>query len=56
VDGKKKPRIELTISVSAGVARGLDIRDIESSFEKLGKQKKNPITIGRKVAATVVRM
>lgn len=55
VDGKKKPRIELTISISADAAKGLHTGDLGGVFEGLGKQKKDPTTVGRKVQATVVQ-
>jgi hypothetical protein len=51
--GKNKPRVELTITISADTAKGLKPEDIESVFEGLGKQKNDPDTVNRKVQAVV---
>ncbi|KAH8675359.1 Ppx/GppA phosphatase [Xylariales sp. PMI_506] len=39
VDGKKKPRIELTVSISADAMKGLNPEDLQSGFSSLGKDK-----------------
>lgn len=56
VDGKKKPQIELSIFVADHVAELLERNDIGESFKSVGKHKKEPWTVGRKVKATVMRM
>lgn len=49
MDGKKKPRIELTIFVPVHIAKGLDLQGLGDTFEKIGKYKKDPTTVHRKV-------
>ncbi|ORY62276.1 Ppx/GppA phosphatase [Pseudomassariella vexata] len=53
-DGKKRPRIELTISLSADAAKGLDVEDLASTFQSVGKYKKDATTVDRKVEVAVV--
>ncbi|KAK7951470.1 uncharacterized protein PG986_007198 [Apiospora aurea] len=53
--GKKKDRIELTILVSANATRGIDLASLQSLFKNIGKQKKNPYTVNRKVEPIFVQ-
>ncbi|KAK8089102.1 hypothetical protein PG997_004063 [Apiospora hydei] len=53
--GKKKDRIELTILVSANASRGIDLASLQSLFKNIGKQKKNPYTVNRKVEPIFVQ-
>ncbi|KAK8049534.1 hypothetical protein PG994_011264 [Apiospora phragmitis] len=52
--GKKKDRIELTILVSANASRGIELASLQSLFKNIGKQKKNPYTVNRKVEPVFV--
>ncbi|KAH6657483.1 Ppx/GppA phosphatase family-domain-containing protein [Truncatella angustata] len=54
VEGKKKSHIELTISISADAAKGIDLHDIGAVFEGVGKHKKDPFTVARRVEPIVV--
>lgn len=53
--GKKKDRIELTILVSANASRGIEFASLQSLFKNIGKQKKNPYTVNRKVEPVIVQ-
>ncbi|KAK6072535.1 retrograde regulation protein 2 [Seiridium cupressi] len=53
VDGKKKSHVELKISVSATAAKGLDLQSIADVFGGVGKQKKDPTTVDRKVESVI---
>jgi hypothetical protein len=53
-DGKKKSRIVLTITISADAAKGLDLKDLESAFDDVGKQRKDATTVDRKVEVIVM--
>ncbi|KAK8056299.1 hypothetical protein PG993_001526 [Apiospora rasikravindrae] len=53
--GKKKDRIELTILVSANASHGIDLASLQSLFKNMGKQKKNPYTVNRKVEPIFVQ-
>ncbi|KAK6841918.1 hypothetical protein PG987_002778 [Apiospora arundinis] len=53
--GKKKDRIELTILVSANASRGIELASLKSLFKNIGKQKKNPYTVNRKVEPIIVQ-
>ncbi|KAI1845609.1 hypothetical protein JX266_008220 [Neoarthrinium moseri] len=56
VKGNKHPHIELTIAIARQAAIGLHPQDICSVFENLGKLKKDPLTVARKVDPIVISL
>jgi hypothetical protein len=49
---KKHSKIELTIMVPSKAAIGLNMQDIKSKLDTLGRSKKNPLALNTKVDTT----